>query len=105
MRAAQRRWAPFAAAVAAATLLVAWTPASDEGTETTAPASADVQTDPAELGEITLTVWDQEVRGGQNEQIESLNAAFMEGLPQHHDRSCIPLHRRPAHDAAAGVVR
>ena len=49
MRAAQRRWAPFAAAVAAATLLVAWTPASDEGTETTAPASADVQTDPAEL--------------------------------------------------------
>src|SRR5262245_46606250 len=81
MRAAQRRWAPFAAAVAATTLLVAWTPASDEGAETTTPATGDVQTDPAALGDVTLTVWDQEVRGGQNEQIEALNAAFMEAYP------------------------
>ena len=33
-------------------------------------------TDIASLGDITLTVWDQEVRGGQNEQMEQLNAAF-----------------------------
>ena len=39
--------------------------------------------EPTETGEepITLTVWDQEVRGGQNEQIEQLNAAFMAEYP------------------------
>jgi hypothetical protein len=58
MRAAQRRWAPFVAAVTAAALLVAWTPASDDdgSADTSAPATGDVQTDPALLGEITLTV-------------------------------------------------
>jgi raffinose/stachyose/melibiose transport system substrate-binding protein len=82
MRAAQRRWAPFAAAVTAATFLVAWTPASnDDGADTSAPATGDVETDPSQLGDVTLTVWDQEVRGGQNEQIEALNAAFMEAYP------------------------
>jgi raffinose/stachyose/melibiose transport system substrate-binding protein len=84
MRAAQRRWAPFAAAVTAAALLVGWTPASDDdvaSVDTSAPATGGVQTDPAELGEVTLTIWDQEVRGGQNEQIEALNAAFTEAYP------------------------
>ena len=51
------------------------------GRDTTAAPTGDVETDPAELGEVTLTVWDQEVRGGQNEQIEALNAAFMEAYP------------------------
>lgn len=44
-------------------------------------ASVEVTTDIASLPEQTLTVWDQEIRGGQNEQIEKLNAAFMEKYP------------------------
>jgi raffinose/stachyose/melibiose transport system substrate-binding protein len=40
-----------------------------------------VQTDIASLGPVTLTVWDQEVRGGQNEQMERLNAAFQQQYP------------------------
>lgn len=55
-------------------------PSSSDGT--TAPETSDgVQTDISGLGDITLTVWDQEVRGGQNEQIERLNAAFMDKYP------------------------
>jgi raffinose/stachyose/melibiose transport system substrate-binding protein len=37
--------------------------------------------DVAEAGDVTLTVWDQEVRGGQREQIERLNRAFEERYP------------------------
>lgn len=54
---------------------------------TTPPAATDsappsgVNTDIASVGEVTLTVWDQEVRGGQNEQIEKLNAAFQAQYP------------------------
>jgi raffinose/stachyose/melibiose transport system substrate-binding protein len=52
---------------------------SDDGTagDETPPAS-----EPAEVDEeATLIVWDQEVRGGQNEVMEALNAAFMEEHP------------------------
>ncbi|MDQ3627671.1 MAG: extracellular solute-binding protein [Actinomycetota bacterium] len=48
------------------------------GTETEA---SDVETDVAAMGDVTLTVWDQEVRGGQDEQIEQLNVAFMQRYP------------------------
>lgn len=44
-------------------------------------APAEVNTDPASLGDITLTVWDQEVRGSQNDALEALNAAFMDAYP------------------------
>ncbi|MGH3993174.1 MAG: ABC transporter substrate-binding protein, partial [Pseudonocardiaceae bacterium] len=37
--------------------------------------------DVAEAGDVTLTVWDQEVRGGQRKQIETLNRAFQEEYP------------------------
>jgi raffinose/stachyose/melibiose transport system substrate-binding protein len=37
--------------------------------------------DPAQAGDVTLTVWDQEVRGGQAAQIKRLNAAFQEKYP------------------------
>jgi raffinose/stachyose/melibiose transport system substrate-binding protein len=69
------------AAATAAAFLVAGTPASGGGADTTVPPSGEVETDPAAMGEVTLTVWDQEVRGGQNEQIEALNAAFMDAYP------------------------
>ncbi|MFB9310903.1 raffinose/stachyose/melibiose transport system substrate-binding protein [Agromyces hippuratus] len=50
---------------------------STGGNETTGEISTDI----SGVGDVTLTVWDQEVRGGQNEQMEQLNAAFMEKYP------------------------
>jgi raffinose/stachyose/melibiose transport system substrate-binding protein len=35
----------------------------------------------AKAGKVTLTVWDQEVRGGQNAEIKRLNAAFQQKYP------------------------
>lgn len=49
-------------------------------TENTAD-TGEISTDISGVGDVTLTVWDQEVRGGQNEQMEQLNAAFMEKYP------------------------
>ncbi|MFL6006142.1 MAG: extracellular solute-binding protein [Gaiellaceae bacterium] len=37
--------------------------------------------DVSKAGNVTLTVWDQEVRGGQNAQIKRLNAAFQAKYP------------------------
>jgi raffinose/stachyose/melibiose transport system substrate-binding protein len=37
--------------------------------------------DVAAAGDVTLTVWDQEVRGGQRRQIETLNEAFEQKYP------------------------
>lgn len=73
------RWA----AVASAALLIAACAPGGESSDDESPdtGSGDIQTDPAEMGEITLTVWDQEVRGGQAEQIEALNTAFQDAYP------------------------
>ncbi len=48
---------------------------------TTSKAASEVETDPAAMGDITLTVWDQEVRGGQDKQMKALNAAFEKKYP------------------------
>ena len=37
--------------------------------------------DVAKAGDVTLTIWDQEVRGGQEKQITRLNEAFMSTYP------------------------
>jgi raffinose/stachyose/melibiose transport system substrate-binding protein len=37
--------------------------------------------DVAKAGDVTLTVWDQQVRGGERKQIERLNRAFQERYP------------------------
>lgn len=37
--------------------------------------------DPSKAGDVTLTVWDQEVRGGQNKQITQLNKEFQQRYP------------------------
>jgi raffinose/stachyose/melibiose transport system substrate-binding protein len=44
------------------------------------PAAA-VRTDVAALGDVTLTVWDQETRGGQEKQITTLNEQFQRRYP------------------------
>lgn len=59
-------------AAAALLLTAACTPGSDSpGEAASAPSS--VKTDAASLGNVTLTVWDQEVRGGQAAQMAELN--------------------------------
>ncbi|GII80554.1 sugar ABC transporter substrate-binding protein [Sphaerisporangium rufum] len=77
---------PRPAAALAAGLLVLAATACAPGSS--APAAAptpvpttSVRTDPAALGDVTLTVWDQEVRGGQDAQMKKLNAAFMAKYP------------------------
>lgn len=46
-----------------------------------AVSTDEVQTDAAALGDITLTIWDQEVRGSQNDALEALNEAFQQKYP------------------------
>ena len=52
----------------------------DDGGGTTTEAG-DVETDVASMGDLTLTVWDQEVRTGQDKQIDALNASFEDKYP------------------------
>jgi raffinose/stachyose/melibiose transport system substrate-binding protein len=42
---------------------------------------SDAKIDVSKAGPVTLTVWDQEVRGGQRRQIETLNAQFQAKYP------------------------
>ena len=61
---------------AALLVLTACNPSSSDDEETTGgetDTSGEVSTDISEASEQTLVVWDQEVRGGQNEQMERLN--------------------------------
>ncbi|MEV6034490.1 extracellular solute-binding protein [Nonomuraea sp. NPDC052116] len=45
------------------------------------PSASSVRTDAAALGNVTLTIWDQEVRGGQAAQMKQLNDAFQAKYP------------------------
>jgi raffinose/stachyose/melibiose transport system substrate-binding protein len=66
--------------LAALLALAACTP----GSNADAPderSAGEVTTDVAKLGEVTLTVWDQEVRGGQEKQITALNEEFQRRYP------------------------
>jgi len=57
-------------------------PGSDSGPPpTNSQQSAPPVTDPSTMGEVTLTVWDQEVRGGQAAQITKLNDEFQAKFP------------------------
>jgi raffinose/stachyose/melibiose transport system substrate-binding protein len=47
----------------------------------TPAASVDAKPDISKAGDVTLTVWDQNVRGGQNKEIEELNKQFMAKYP------------------------
>ncbi len=67
-------------AIAAVAAVSACTPGSPNEPQATKPAS-DVNTDVASMGDVTLTIWDQEVRGGQNEQMTQLNKAFQDKYP------------------------
>ena len=43
--------------------------------------ASEVETDVAAAGDVTLTVWDQEVRSGQDKPLKELNAEFEEAYP------------------------
>ncbi|WP_172192348.1 ABC transporter substrate-binding protein [Actinomyces faecalis] len=75
----RRRLLMGSSALAAMGLLAACTPSGSSSSSSAAPV--DVSTDISGVGDVTLTVWDQEVRGGQNEQMERLNKAFMDTYP------------------------
>ncbi|GAA1604424.1 extracellular solute-binding protein [Kribbella sancticallisti] len=69
-----------ALATAALLLTAACTPGSDNpGDAASAPST--IKTDAAQLGDVTLTVWDQEVRGGQAAQMAELNKQFQAKYP------------------------
>jgi raffinose/stachyose/melibiose transport system substrate-binding protein len=71
------------ALLAALTLLAAGCGGDDddEATGTSATGEEVVSSDPAQLGDVTLVVWDQEVRGGQAEAIKELNQQFQQKYP------------------------
>lgn len=66
---------------AALSLLAACAPSGSSGGSKASASAVAVSTDIASAGKQTLIVWDQEVRGGQNEQMEQLNKAFQEKYP------------------------
>jgi raffinose/stachyose/melibiose transport system substrate-binding protein len=69
------------------------TPGADTAKKTATPAATTTATatsgtpapaatpDISKAGDVTLTVWDQEVRGGQNKEMTQLNAAFQAKYP------------------------
>src|SRR5690606_27257325 len=74
------RWIATGGVVLAMTVAGACAPGSDggSGTET---SKENVNTDISEVGDVTLTVWDQEVRGAQSKAMDELNAAFEKKYP------------------------
>ena len=56
-------------------------PGGDADDNAEEPQANPRKIDVAKAGDVTLTVWDQEVRGGQKRQIQQLNAAFEERYP------------------------
>ncbi len=50
-------------------------------TPNTPPATTGGAKDPGQLGDVTLVVWDQEVRGSQNDALVALNKAFQDKYP------------------------
>lgn len=71
----------YAAAIAALSLLTACAPGSGGGGPKNTSAPKAVNTDISKAGKVTLTVWDQEVRGGQDKRVEQLNGEFHKRYP------------------------
>ncbi len=55
--------------------------ASKKKAATPAATAEATKPDIAKAGNVTLTVWDQEVRGGQNKEMKALNAQFQAKYP------------------------
>ncbi len=71
-----------AAGILALGALTACAPGSSNDSATPKPTpKAEVNTDAASMGDVTLVVWDQEVRGGQAAQMSQLNKEFQAKYP------------------------
>src|SRR4029453_7031030 len=81
MRSRRTSVAVLTAVLGAALGLAACAPGSDQPAGGSSTPASSVRTDAAALGNVTLTVWDQEVRGGQAAQMTQLNAAFQAKYP------------------------
>ena len=78
------RWLALIAVLAAALLAGCGTPGGDSGDNAEKAKEAEQSShkiDVGKAGNVTLTVWDQEVRGGQRRQIAQLNDEFMRRYP------------------------
>jgi raffinose/stachyose/melibiose transport system substrate-binding protein len=53
----------------------------DTGAKAKKARESSKKIDVAKAGDVTLTVWDEQVRGGQRKQIERLNTAFQKRYP------------------------
>ncbi|GAA3203253.1 ABC transporter substrate-binding protein [Nonomuraea helvata] len=71
----------LAVLTAGALSLAACAPGSSAPPSPAATPLSSVRTDAPSLGNVTLTVWDQEVRGGQAAQMKQLNDAFQAKYP------------------------
>ena len=76
-----RRMAALLLALLAGLLAGCGTPGGDTPNAAQEPVQAERPYDVARAGRVTLTVWDQEVRGGQRRQIQRLNRAFEQRYP------------------------
>ena len=70
-----------ASALATWTAVVAFTAWASGSDIAAALSEASADAVIADAGDVTLNIWDQEVRGGQNAQMEQLNEAFTELYP------------------------
>ena len=103
------RFAPAAVALALAAALAGCGTPGGSSNDTAEKADKEAKQsvakpDPSKAGDVTLTVWDQEVRGGQRPRSSALNAAFQEKYPN------VTIKRvaksfRPQHDAQARRLR
>lgn len=75
------RGTALAAVTVLATALTACAPGSGNDTPKNTSAPKAVNTDVAKAGRVTLTVWDQETRGGQDKRVKQLNDEFEQKYP------------------------
>lgn len=81
-RRARRSALPIALVAGMALFAAACVPGTD-GSQAGGPGTgvATAIPDPAQAGHVTLTVWDQEIRGGTNAELEELNKEFQDKYP------------------------
>ncbi|RZQ64010.1 extracellular solute-binding protein [Amycolatopsis suaedae] len=72
---------PVTVAIGAALLLAACTPGGGSSDRPAERPAGEVRTDVAAMGQVTLTIWDQETRAGQEQQITRLNEQFQRTYP------------------------
>lgn len=78
----QVRWTAVVAVVAGAMLLsTACTPGGGQPTDSAKETGQATVTDPGQMGNLTLTVWDGQTQGAEDEVMNALNGAFEEKYP------------------------